>query len=349
MKKLIALLLATMMVVGCLAGCGGSNNAANDNNAANNSSNTSSTPKEVVTLDMISCLGETHKLFRFAELYAQMVDWISGGQMKINLLGGDEVMAEDEMLSALKNGVFDLMLDNETLSQICSLYPAMSCTGMANNTEEMEAGLYDLYREVYEKEGGVYWLGKGSQPQWWVLASNKPVSNISDIKGMKIRCNSATSAAAEALGGIPTVIAYGEIYEAMERGIVDGFLMTPEDWVQNSWQDVTKYFCDLRVLFGGMTGVLCNLDVYNSLTEEQQGWLKAPLEDYAEQFYALCYYNQASGEDEMVAAGVQKIVWDQAEKDKATELIRQAQWNSLKDKITPEYAKRFAEICGLDY
>ena len=48
---------------------------------------------------------------------------------------------------------------------------------------------------------------------------------------MKIRCNSATSAAAEALGGIPTVIAYGEIYEAMERGIVDGFLMTPEDWV----------------------------------------------------------------------------------------------------------------------
>ena len=141
MKKLIALLLAAMMVVGCLAGCGGSNNAANDNNAANNSSNTSSTPKEVVTLDMISCLGETHKLFRFAELYAQMVDWISGGQMKINLLGGDEVMAEDEMLSALKNGVFDLMLDNETLSQICSLYPAMSCTGMANNTEEMEAGL----------------------------------------------------------------------------------------------------------------------------------------------------------------------------------------------------------------
>ena len=46
---------------------------------------------------------------------------------------------------------------------------------------------------------------------------------------------------------------------------------------------------------------------------------------------------------------MQKIVWDQAEKDKATELIRQAQWNSLKDKITPEYAKRFAEICGLDY
>lgn len=347
MKKLLSLALALAMALS-LTACGGDGSSNPSNPPSVNNGNPSA-PVETVTLDMISCLGETHKLYRFAELYAQMVEWVSGGQMKINLLGGDEVMAEDEMLSALKNGVFDLMLDNETLSQICPLYSAMSCTGMADNTEEMEAGLYELYREVYEKEGGVYWLGKGSQPQWWVLASNKPVTCIDDIKGMKIRCNSATSAAATALGGIPTVIAYGEIYEAMERNVVDGFLMTPEDWVQNSWQDVTAYFCDLRVLFGGMTGVLCNLDVYNSLTEQQQQWLKAPLEEYSELFYSICYHNQASGEDEMVAAGVEKIVWDQAEKDKATELIVQAQWDSLKDKITPEYAARFAEICGLDY
>lgn len=347
MKKFLSLLLAVAISLSLVA-CG-SNENTQQSGGNTTGGNASSTSTETITLDMISCLGDTHKIYRFVELYAQMVEWISNGQMKINLLGGDEVMAEDEMLSALKNGVFDLMLDNETLSQICPLYSAMSCTGMANNTEEMEAGLYDLYREVYEKEGGVYWLGKGSQPQWWVLASNKPVTCIADISGMKIRCNSATSAAVEALGGVPTVIEYAEIYEAMERGVIDGFLMTPEDWVMNSWQDVTAYFCDLRVLFGGMTGVLCNLDLYNSLTEEQQGWLKAPLEEYADIFYSMCYHNQSSGEDEMVEAGVQKIVWDQSEKDKATELIIDAQWASLKDKITPEYAQRFAEICGLDY
>lgn len=352
MKKIIALALCLVLVVSCFAACSSkaNNNDTSDTqaNSAPSTSNSAAPAGEVVTLDMISCLGETHKIYNVVEWYADMVELVSGGQLVINLLGGDEVMAEDEMLSALKNGVFDLFMDNETLSQICPLYSAMSCTGMTTQ-EEIDAGLYDLYREAYEAEGGVYWVGKGSQPQWWVLASNKPVYSIDDIAGMKIRCNSATSAAAEALGGVPTVIAYGEIYEAMERGVVDGFLMTPEDWVQNSWQDVTDYFCDLRVLQGGMTGVLCNLDVWNSLTEEQQGWLKAPLEEYTDVMYAMCYFNQATGEDEMVEAGVEKISWSQEQKDAATQLIIEAQWNSLKDKITPEYAKRFAEICGLDY
>lgn len=348
MKRIIALVMSLVLILTCFVGCGQKEEAAAPAPQAEASAPAAAPAEDAVVLEMISCLGATHKLYRLAEWYADMVNLVSGGQLQIKLLGGDEVMAEDEMLSALKNGVFDLMLDNETLSQICPLYSAMSCTGMTTR-EELEAGLFDLYREVYEKEGGVAWVGKGSQPQWWVLASNTPTYSIEDISGLKIRCNSATAPAAEALGGVPTVIEYGEIYEAMERGVIDAFLMTPEDWVQNGWQEVTQYFCDLRVLHGGMTGVLCNLDVWNDLTEQQQEWLKMPLEEYCDVAYAICYHNQASGEDEMVAAGVEKISWTQEQKDAATEAIIEAQWNALKDQITPEYAKRFAEICGLEY
>lgn len=353
MKKAILVLLSLCLVFSGLLGC--SSSPAGSTAPAASSSGGAATPApapaasgEVKTLDLISCLGATHKVYRAVEFYADMVSEVSGGQLVINLLGGDEVMAEEEQLSALKSGIVDIMWDLETLSQICPMYPAMACTGMTSR-EEMEAGLYDLYREAYWEEGGVYWLGKASQPQWWVLASNKPVYGMDDIKGMKIRCNSATSAAVESLGGVPTIIAYGEIYEAMERGVVDGFIMTPEDWVQNSWQDVTAYFCDLRILEGGMTGCLVNQDVWNSLTEQEQEWLRAPFEKYVDILYAICYHNQASGEDEMVKAGVTKISWSREEQEKAQALIRQAQWDSLKGQITPKYAEKFAEICGLDY
>lgn len=341
MKKIVALMIALVMVFSLVA-CGGGGETPAPEEPTDE-------PEEVIELDMISCLGATHKIFKACEYYAEKVEEVSGGKMKINLLGGDEIMPEEEQLSALKNGVFDLMWDLETLSQICPLYSAMSCTGMTSK-EELDAGLYDLYREAYEKEGGVYWLGKASQPQWWVLAYNgDKIEDMSGVAGKKIRCNSATSAAVEALGGIPTIVPYGEIYEAMERGLVDGFIMTPEDWVQNGWQDVTDYFCDLRILEGGMTGCLCNLDVWNSLTEEQQGWLRAPFEEYVQELYDLCEENQASGEREIAEAGVELVPWTDAEKEAAQKKIIEAQWNSLKDQITPEYAQRFAEICGLDY
>ncbi|MCI8506796.1 MAG: TRAP transporter substrate-binding protein DctP [Lachnospiraceae bacterium] len=355
-KKGLAILLALGMVLS-MAGCGGSDKKKASDSAAEKETEavkeTAGPSQEEagaeLTLDMISCLGETHKIWKAVEYYAAKVEEVSGGRLKINLVGGDEVMAEEEQLSALKSGTFDMMWDLETLSQLCPLYSAMSCTGMTSK-EELDAGLYELYREAYEKEGGVYWLGKASQPQWWTLAYNgDDIGSIGDIKGKKLRCNSATSAAVEALGGVPTVIAYGEIYEAMERGIIDGFIMTPEDWVQNSWQDVTDKFCDVRILEGGMTGCLCNLDTWNSLTKEQQGWLRAPFEEYVEELFAICEENQSSGEKEMAEAGVTLVPWTKEEKEKAQELVREAQWNSLKSSITPEYAKKFAEICGLDY
>lgn len=342
MKKVLALILVLVMALSLIA-CGQEAATPADDGADDGAG------EEVVTLKMISCLGETHKIYRACQYYADKVAEISGGKLVIDLLGGDEIMPEEEQLSALKNGVFDLMWDLETLSQICPLYSAMSCTGMTSK-EELDAGLYDLYREAYEDEGGVYWLGKASQPQWWVLAYNgDKITCIDDIKGKLIRCNSATSAAVEAMGGVPTIVAYGEIYEAMERGTIEGFIMTPEDWVQNGWQDVTTYFCDARILEGGMTGCLCNLDVWNSLTEEQQGWLRAPFEEYVEELYKICEENQSSGEAAIAEAGVELVAWDEAEKAALQAKIVEAQWNSLKDQITPKYAEKFAEICGLDY
>jgi TRAP-type C4-dicarboxylate transport system substrate-binding protein len=352
MKKCVVFMLVIVLITMAFVSCSSSTKTTTDQNTQSSGTSSTETVKkpsgETKVIKAIACLGPTKKYFKIPEEYAAEVERRSNGLLKIELLGGDEVIPEEEQLYAMKKGIVDMMFDLETLSQLCPLYPAMSLTGMTT-WEEREAGLYDLYQEVYEREGGVKWLGKASQPQWWVLATNKPVPTLDSLKGMKIRCNQPTSPVIKALGAVPTIIPYGDIYQAMERKVIDGFIMTPEDWVQNGWQEVSSYLVNLRLLEGGQTGILMNLDVWNSLTEEQQSWLQDPLIDMERMFYALCYWNQASGEHEILEAGLELVNWTKEEKERALQAVRENMWQSYKGDIDPEVAKRFAEIVGLPY
>lgn len=253
--------------------------------------------------------------------------------MIIDCIGGDEVIPEEDQVSSLKSGIVDMCFDVESLSQTVPLYQAMSVTNMTS-WEEREAGLYELYDEVYTRDGGVKWLGKFSQPQMWVLSCNEEIPTLDSLKGKLIRCNQPLIPVVEALGATPAVIPYDEIYTAMERGTIDGFLACPENYMVMGFQEVSKYVVtNVRFLYGGMSGVLLNLDVWNSLTEEQQGWLTEPLKDFERALYSMCYYNQLSGLDAMLEYGMTGITWSSTDVDTVIGRQRQMMWDSIKGNV----------------
>ncbi len=329
MKKAVALALCVLAIV----------------SSASFAQQASGKPK---VLKAVAMLGPTKKFYQIATEYVKEVGRRSNGQLVIELIGGDETIPEDEQIFAMKKGIVQMVFDLESLSQFCPLYPAMALTRMTP-WEEREAGLYDLYREAYAREGSVYWLGKAAQPQWWVIATKKPVPRLASLKGMKIRSNEPTSPAVKALGATPVIVPYGDIYQALERGVIDGFIMTPEDWVQNGWQEVTKYLVNVRLLEGGQSGVLMTLDGWNALSQQEKDWLQQPLIELEKPFYAMSYWNMASGEHDILEAGLELINWPKADKEKAIAQSREEMWKSYKSKIAPEDAKRFAKIVGLKY
>src|SRR3954468_18754164 len=76
-----------------------------------------------------------------------------------------------------------------------------------------------------------------------IMTSNKPMHKVADFQGMKMRIQSSKVLEAEmrALGAIPQVLAFSEVYQAMQTGVVDGNENTPSNCYTQKMHEVQKY------------------------------------------------------------------------------------------------------------
>jgi len=76
-----------------------------------------------------------------------------------------------------------------------------------------------------------------------VMSANKPLSNPADFKGLKMRIQSSKTLDSEmrALGAIPQVLAFSEVYQALQTGVVDGTENPPSNLFTQKMHEVQKY------------------------------------------------------------------------------------------------------------
>ncbi len=86
--------------------------------------------------------------------------------------------------------------------------------------------------------GVAYWFNGFKE-----FTSNKPLKQLDDFKGMKIRIQSSKVLEGEikALGAIPQVMAFSEVYTALQQGVVDGEENTPSNKYTQKMHEVQKY------------------------------------------------------------------------------------------------------------
>ena len=75
------------------------------------------------------------------------------------------------------------------------------------------------------------------------MSANKPLREPTDMKGLKMRIQSSKVLGDEmkALGAIPQVMAFSEVYQAMQTGVVDGSENTPSNMFTQKHHEVQKY------------------------------------------------------------------------------------------------------------
>jgi C4-dicarboxylate-binding protein DctP len=75
------------------------------------------------------------------------------------------------------------------------------------------------------------------------MSANKPLRNPEDFKGLKFRIQSSKILEAQfrALGAIPQVMAFSEVYQALQTGVVDGQENTPSNMYTQKMHEVQKY------------------------------------------------------------------------------------------------------------
>lgn len=97
-----------------------------------------------------------------------------------------------------------------------------------------------------------------------------PVNRVSDFKGKLIRSSGSWSSLVSNTGASQVSMGISDIYQALEKGVIDGTFMTLSGLSDFKWDEIIKYVMMPPVLAGGSASVIVNLDAFNELTPELQ-------------------------------------------------------------------------------
>src|ERR1700691_4437564 len=180
-------------------------------------------------------------------LFKQLAEKYTDGKVQVEVYPNSSLYKDKEELEALQLGsvqllapsiakfgplgvkefdIFDLpylMSDDTRARQM------MASPMMADLNQKLEAkGVTPL----------AYW-DNGT----YVYTANKPLIMPDDFRGMKMRIQGSKvlDAAARQLGAIPQIIAFGELYQALQTGVVDGEDNVPSNVLTQKFYDVQKY------------------------------------------------------------------------------------------------------------
>ncbi|MCX8517634.1 MAG: TRAP transporter substrate-binding protein [Rhodoferax sp.] len=163
-----------------------------------------------------------------AQRFKELAEQRTGGRVKVELYPNSQLYKDKEELEALQ------------LGSVQMLAPSLAKFGPLG-VKEFEVfdlpflfkddaafrGITDgpLGAELFKKlepkgiTGLAYW-----DNGFHIMSANKPLKNVADFKGMKMRIQSSKvlDAQMRALGAIPQVMAFSELYQALQSGVVDG-------------------------------------------------------------------------------------------------------------------------------
>jgi C4-dicarboxylate-binding protein DctP len=113
-----------------------------------------------------------------------------------------------------------------------------------------------------------------------VMSANKPIRTVADYKGLKMRIQSSKVLGDEikALGAIPQVMAFSEVYQALQTGVVDGTENPPSNFYTQKMQEVQKY---LALTNHGYLGyaVIVNKKFWDGLPADIRTTLEGAMRD----------------------------------------------------------------------
>lgn len=163
---------------------------------------------------------------KFEERFVARVAELTGGRFKINLFAAGQIVPAAQAFDAVRGGAFELMktFDGYEAGKI----PAFAFTstipfGFAES-DEYEAWFYErggleMVRQAYAP-AGLHYIAPtvyGQEP----LHSKVPIRKISDLAGKKGRFVGLASAVMGAMGVAVTPLPTGEVYTALDKGVID--------------------------------------------------------------------------------------------------------------------------------
>jgi C4-dicarboxylate-binding protein DctP len=219
-----------------------------------------------------------------AERFKELAEKNTKGRVKVEIYPNSQLYKDKEELEALQLGAVQMLapslakfgplgLKEFEVFDLPYIFP--SKTALYNVTEGPIGK--DLLRKMEPKGllGLAYW-----DNGFKIMSANKPLHVPADFKGLKMRIQSSKvlDAQMRALGANPQVLAFGEVYQALQTGVVDGTENPPSNMYTQKMHEVQKH---LTVSNHGYLGyaVVVNKKFWDGLPADIRSELEKAMRD----------------------------------------------------------------------
>ncbi len=243
-----------------------------------------------------------------AQRFKELVEQRSAGKVKVEVYPNSQLYKDKEELEALQLGAVQMLAPSLAKFgplgvkdfEVFDLPFIFKDTAAFRAVTEGPVGAA-LFKKLEAKgiQGLAYWDNGATH-----MSANRPLRAVADFKGLKMRIQSSKvlDAQMRALGAIPQVMAFSELYQALQSGVVDGTESTPSNYYTQRIFEVQKHISISN--HGHLAyAVIVNKKFWDGLPADLRATLEAAMKDASTYANAIAQAENAAALERILASG----------------------------------------------
>ena len=223
-------------------------------------------------------LSEGTVTYEAAAKFKQIVEDKSNGTIKIEIFPGGQLGKDVEVLEGLRFGTHDATIIATPITTVEPRFGFFDLPYLFTNREDVEKITKgEIGKELLEGLGAKGIVGLAYWVNGWRQITNniRPIKTPDDLKGMKIRTPSSPSRLElfRLLGANPTVLSYGEVFSALQQGVIDGQENPLYAIISAGFYQVQKYLSFTNHVYAN-TYMLFSKQLWDTFSEDTKKILK---------------------------------------------------------------------------
>jgi TRAP-type transport system periplasmic protein len=288
------------------------------------------------TFKLVSAFAENATYVKHMLPWIQKFNADGKGVAQINFIGGPKAIPTFEVGTSVKNGVVEMAMT--TGAFYTNLMPEADFLKLTQIpvAEQRKNGAFDYINKVWNQKANLQYLARMVDETPFHLYLTKKIDKP-DLTGLKIRTTPVYRDFFAAMGASLIQTPPGEVYTALERGVVDGYGWPIQGIFDLNWHEKTKFRVDPG-FYNAEVSIIMNLDAWKKLSAAQRAYIQ-------KQALALEAQNgvwkKLNDEDtkRQAQSGIQTIRFDKAYMDKAYDVA----WAAA-IKTSPEHAPQMRKL-----
>ena len=271
--------------------------------------------EDVTTLRIGHSLDLEHSVHKAMEHMAERLAFYSGDTMQIKIYPNAQLGGEREMVELLQIG--SLAMTKVSAAAIEGFVPEMKLYGVPylfkSRDHKWEVLNGEVGKEILSLTEKAHLVGLGyydAGSRSFYMTEDK-VDTPADLVGRKIRVMQSPSAVkmVQSFGGAATPISFGELYAALQQGVVDGAENNPPSFYLSRHYEISKYYVlDEHTSIPDV--IIASEHVMSTLNDQQRTWLQMAVDDSIELQKKLWLALEETSLVEVKKAGVEVIYPD---------------------------------------